>query len=128
MTDTVLEKRRFPRKQLEEPAQVLDRDTGQLLGVLENVSRGGFSLLTNLSIRQEEVRSVTLILPGPLDSCHRVSLVVECVWCQSGDKQGDQSWNDHPWNDHPWSYAAGFQLREIEEQDLVALNYFMRDF
>ena len=118
MTDTVLEKRRFPRKLLEEPAQVLDRDTGQLLGVLEDVSRGGFSLLTDQNIRQEEVRSVTLVLPGPLDSSHQVSMVAECVWCQSGNKQGD----------HPRDYAAGFQLREIDEQDLVALNYFMRDF
>ena len=118
MTDTVLEKRRFPRKTLDEPAEVLDRDTGQLLGVLEDVSRGGFSLHTKQSIRLEEVRSVTLILPGPLDSSHLVSLVAECVWCQSGNKQGD----------HRRDYVAGFQLREIDERDLVALNYFIRDF
>ena len=118
MTDTVLEKRRFPRKALDEPAQVLDRDTGQLLGVLEDVSRGGFSLLTNQRIRLEEVRSVTLVLPGPLESSHWVSLVAECVWCQPGNKQGD----------HMRDFAAGFHLREIDEQDLVALNYFIRDF
>lgn len=118
MMDTVLEKRRFPRKVLEEPAQVLDNDTGQLIGVLEDVSRGGFSLLTDLRIRLAEVRNITLMLPGPHDSSHRVSLVAECVWCQSGNKQGD----------HQRDFAAGFQLKEIEEQDAVALNYFIRDY
>ena len=118
MTDTVLEKRRFPRKLLDEPAQVLDNDTGQLLGVLEDVSKGGFSLLTSQVIRQDEVRNITLVLPGPQNSHHHVSLVAECIWCQSGNKQGD----------HPRDYAAGFQLREIDEQDLVALNYFIRDY
>ncbi|MGI9274876.1 MAG: PilZ domain-containing protein [Endozoicomonas sp.] len=118
MTDTVLEKRRFPRKTLEEPAQVLDNDTGQLLGVLEDVSRNGFSLLAEKAIRLEEVRNITLILPGPHDSSHRVSLVAECVWCHPGNKQSD----------HNRDFAAGFQLREINEQDAVALNYFIRDY
>ena len=118
MTDTVLEKRRFPRKTLEEPAQVVDNDTGQLLGVLEDVSRNGFSLLTDKAIRQEEVRNITLILPGPQESSHKVPLVAECVWCHRGNKQGD----------HSKDFAAGFQLREIEELDAVALNYFIRDY
>ena len=123
MTDTVLEKRRFPRKLLEEPAQVLDNDTGQLLGVLEDVSKGGFSLLTNQIIRQDEVRNITLVLPGPQKSYHQVSLIAECVWYQSGSKQGNS-----PSAPTPGSYAAGFQLREIDEQDQVALNYFIRDY
>ena len=118
MNEAILEKRRFPRKILEEPAQVLDQETGLLLGVLEDVSRGGFSLLTRDPIRLSDVRHVVMVLPGPNESTHQVSLIAECVWCQSGNKQGD----------HGKDYAAGFQLREIEEQDAVALNYFMRDF
>lgn len=122
MTDTILEKRRFPRKSLEEPAQVLDSDTGQLLGVLEDVSRGGFSLLTDQNLRQEEVRNITLVLPGPQNSSHNVSLLAECVWCQSGNKQGDHL------RGYAHEYAAGFQVREIDEQYVVALNYFIRDY
>ncbi|AMO58707.1 PilZ domain-containing protein [Endozoicomonas montiporae] len=136
MTETVLEKRRFPRKLLKETAQVLDNDTGQLLGVLEDVSKGGFSLLTYHNIRQDEVRNITLVLPGPQKSYHRVSLIAECVWCQSGKTQGDKSrpdspetiFADSPENQAPENYSAGFQLREIDEQNLVALNYFIRDY
>ena len=136
MTDTVLEKRRFPRKLLEEPAEVLDNDTGQLLGILEDVSKGGFSLVTNQVIRQDEVRNITLVLPGPQKSYHRVSLIAECVWCQSSSKQGSRRSNNTregipgkaSSDQVPESYAAGFQLREIGEQDLVALNYFIRDY
>lgn len=136
MTDTVLEKRRFPRKLLEEPAEVLDNDTGQLLGILEDVSKGGFCLVTNQIIRQDEVRNITLVLPGPQKSYHRVSLIAECVWCQSGNKQGNRQNNNTregppgnaPSDQVSESYSAGFQLREIGEQDLVALNYFIRDY
>lgn len=136
MTDTVLEKRRFPRKLLDEPAQVLDNDTGQILGVLEDVSKGGFSLLTNQVIRQDEVRNITLVLPGPQKSHHHVSLVAECVWCQSNssrksdDPSPGASVNASASSSTPpvVNFAAGFQLREIDEQDLVALNYFIRDY
>ncbi|KEQ16309.1 PilZ domain-containing protein [Endozoicomonas numazuensis] len=118
MTDTVLEKRRYPRKVLAEPAQVMDNDSGQLLGVLEDVSRGGFSILADQSIRLEDVRNITMVLPGLNDTAHHVTLVAKCVWCQSGNKQGD----------HSRDFAAGFQLHDIEEQDAVALNYFIRDY
>ncbi|WP_263081053.1 PilZ domain-containing protein [Endozoicomonas sp. Mp262] len=114
MNSTVQEKRRFPRKQLDKPAEVLDNDTGLSIGILENVSRGGFSLVTDRGIRPSEVRNVTLILPGPHESQHNVSLIAECVWCQSINEEKD--------------YAAGFSLCDIPEQDAVALNYFIRDY
>ena len=113
-----VEKRRSSRKILAEPAQVLDGDTGVLVGVLEDISRDGFSILTGQPVLLSEVKKVTIILPGPQESTHRINMLAECVWCQSGNKQGD----------HSRDYAAGFQLREIEEQDAVALNYFMRDY
>ena len=114
MTATVQEKRRYPRKSMEQPAEVLDNDTGVSLGVLEDVSRGGFSLLTDQSVRPSEIRNVTLMLPGPQGSTHTVSLMAECIWCQSLNDQRD--------------FSAGFLLREINDQDAVALNYFIRDY
>lgn len=114
MTATVQEKRRYPRKPMEQPAEVLDNDTGASLGVLEDVSRGGFSLVTSQGLRPSEVRNVTLMLPGPQGSTHAVSLVAECVWCQSLSGRKD--------------FSAGFLLRDINDQDAVALNYFIRDY
>ena len=114
MTATVQEKRRYPRKPMEQSAEVLDNDTGASLGVLEDVSRGGFSLLTDQGVRPSEVRNVTLILPGPQGSSHVVKLVAECVWCQSLSDSRD--------------FSAGFILRDINDQDAVALNYFIRDY
>ncbi len=114
MNATLQEKRRYPRKSMEHPTEVLDNDTGVSIGVLEDVSRGGFNLLTDQGIRPSEVRNVTLLLPGPQGSTHTVSLSAECIWCQSlGDR------ND---------FSAGFQLKTIEDQDAVALNYFIRDY
>lgn len=114
MTATVQEKRRYPRKLMEQPAEVLDNDTGASLGMLEDVSRGGFSLLTDQGVRPSEVRNVTLMLPGPQGSTHMVSLIAECIWCQPlSDRRG---------------FAVGFLLKEINDQDAVALNYFIRDY
>lgn len=111
---SIREKRRFPRKPLQQPAEVLDNDTGVSLGVLEGVSRGGFSLVTGQQFRPSERRNVTLILPGPLGTHHLVAMTAECVWCQKLSQRRD--------------FAAGFSLKRIDDQDLVALNYFIRDY
>ena len=114
MSKELQEKRRFPRKASERTAEVLDNDTGLPIGVLEDVSKGGFSILTDQGVRPSETRNVTLILPGPKASTHRVSLTAECVWCQSNSDRSD--------------FAAGFILRSIADQDAVALNYYIRDY
>ena len=114
MTVSIQEKRRFPRKPLQQPAEVLDNDTGVSIGVLEDVSRGGFSLVTSQTFRPSEHRSVTLILPGPLGTHHIVVMTAECVWCQKLNQRQ--------------AFAVGFSLKIIDDQDLVALNYFIRDY
>ena len=115
MSQIQREKRRFPRKVLQNPdAEVFDNDTGQAIGVLGDVSKGGFSILTEQIVRPSETRNVTLILPGPLNSAYRVSISAECVWCQTVNEQAN--------------FAAGFVLRSIEDQDEVALNYYIRDY
>ena len=114
MISGVQERRRFPRKPLQQLAEVLDNDTGVSIGVLEDVSRGGFSLVTDKEFRPTEIRNVTLVLPGPLGTHHLVAMTAECVWCQLLDRRQD--------------YAAGFSLKVIDDQDLVALNYFIRDY
>ncbi|MGI2029496.1 PilZ domain-containing protein [Endozoicomonas acroporae] len=114
MSQIQQEKRRFPRKTLEKTAEVLDNDTGLSIGILEDVSKGGFSILTDRGVRPSETRNVTLILPGPQEGAYRVSMSAECVWCQTVSEQAD--------------FAAGFVLRSIEDQDEVALNYYIRDY
>ncbi len=118
MSQNTQEKRRFPRKSLKKTAEVLDNDTGLSIGILEDVSKGGFSILTDQGVRPSETRNVTLVLPGPQsasqESAYRVSLTAECVWCQTISERAD--------------FAAGFVLRTIEDQDEVALNYYIRDY
>lgn|GEM_PF-6000348 len=114
MSQIIQEKRRFPRKILEKTAAVLDNDTGQSIGVLEDVSKGGFSMLTNFRVRPSETRNVTLVLPGLRGAVHRVTLTAECVWCQTTSNRA--------------RFSAGFALRSINDQDEVALNYYIRDY
>ncbi|WP_067517380.1 PilZ domain-containing protein [Endozoicomonas ascidiicola] len=114
MSEFIQEKRQYPRKSLEKTAEVLDNDTGLSIGILEDVSKGGFSILTDQGMRPSETRNVTLVLPGPQGSPHKVALTAECIWCQTITERAD--------------FAAGFALRSIEDQDEVALNYYIRDY
>lgn len=114
MSSKTQEKRRFPRKILETTAEVFDNDTGQPIGTLEDVSKGGFSILTDLKVRPSEARNVTLVLPGPKGTDRKVTLTAECVWCQTISDRA--------------RFAAGFALRSITDQDEVALNYYIRDY
>ncbi|MGB0360382.1 MAG: PilZ domain-containing protein [Endozoicomonas sp.] len=114
MSKYVKEKRRYPRKSLEKIAEVLDNDTGLSIGILEDVSKGGFSVITDQAVRPSETRSVTLVLPGPQDTPHKVSLTAECIWCQTIAERAN--------------FAVGFALISIKDQDEVALNYYIRDY
>lgn len=114
MSQIIQEKRRFPRKTPEQIAVVLDNDTDQSLGVLDDVSKGGFSILTDSRVRPAETRNVTLVLPGPREVPYRVKLTAECVWCQTISGRA--------------GFAAGFVLRSINDQNEVALSYYIRDY
>ncbi len=114
MSQITQEKRRFPRKTLEQGAPVFDSDTSHSIGILEDVSQGGFSILTDFRIRPAEARNVTLTLPGPSGTTHRITVMAECVWCQANDNQT--------------RFFAGFSLRCSNHRDEVALNYYIRDY
>ncbi|MDP0589607.1 MAG: PilZ domain-containing protein [Candidatus Endonucleobacter bathymodioli] len=113
MDVAVQEKRRFPRKQVDQTSKVIDNDTDSLIGTLKNVSIGGFSVIAKQGIRLSEERHVTLHLSNsPMLKPCKVSLVARCVWCQSSSEKN--------------KYAVGFVLCDIEELDAVTLNHFIR--
>lgn len=112
MDIAVKEKRRFPRKHLDQTSEVIDNDTDSIIGTLKNVSIGGFSVITKQGIRLSEVRHVTLMLSDSQVEPCKVSLVAKCVWCQSSSERN--------------KYAVGFMLCDIHELDAVTLNHFIR--
>ncbi|PJE78814.1 hypothetical protein CI610_02227 [invertebrate metagenome] len=111
-----LQKRHYPRKQLEVPTKVLDSGTQTAVGLLADISRNGFRLITHNTVTPGEVRNFTLTLPSPGDKPHSIMLSAECVWIDKTQENACQS------------HTAGFLIKAIGEQDAVALNYFIRDY
>ena len=114
MNATVQEHRQYPRKIVEQSVEVLDNETGSTLGYLEDVSREGFGLVTSQPVSPLDVKQVTLNLPGPQGNQYTVRMIAQCIWCQPRKESSNA--------------LVGFQLRDIDEQNAVALNYFIRDY
>ncbi|MGY0219640.1 PilZ domain-containing protein [Endozoicomonadaceae bacterium StTr2] len=115
MDETIKEQRLNPRKQLEADARVCLSENGEDIGQLSDVSSTGFKLHTHRAVKPSETFEFDLSLPPQYPGVRTIRLQAECVWCQ-------------PTVEDTEKFAAGFQLIEIEEQDSVALKYFIRDY
>ena len=115
MDETVKEQRLHPRKRLEADAWVCLSESGENIGRLSDVSRDGFMLLTHKAVKPSEIFALDLSLPAQYPGVRTIRLQAECIWCQHPSGDSDE-------------FGAGFQLVEIEEQDSVALKYFIRDY
>ncbi|WP_281646457.1 PilZ domain-containing protein [Parendozoicomonas sp. Alg238-R29] len=113
MTDTSTEQRRHMRKRLSCTANVFQTQNGTPLGRIFDISKEGFMLLSPSKVQPKEVINLTLELPE-MDNTRAIELSAECMWCQPSSFTKD--------------FGAGFHIKNISDQDQVALNYFIRDF
>ncbi|CAM3766740.1 PilZ domain-containing protein [Parendozoicomonas haliclonae] len=113
MTETLQEKRRHVRKRLTVTANVFQTQDQQSIGRVFDISQEGFMLLTPARVQPSEVLDLTIEIPE-LDSSRNIELSAECMWCQPSSFSKE--------------FGAGFHIKNISDQDQVALNYFIRDF
>ncbi len=115
MDETAKEQRLNPRKSLDAEAWVCLSENGENIGRLSDVSSDGFMLLTHKAVKPSETFELDLSLPVQYPGIRTIRLQAECIWCQPATEDSEK-------------FGAGFQLVEIEEQDSVALKYFIRDY
>ncbi len=113
MTDLQPEQRRHVRKRLDCTVTAIRTDNGQPLGHLADISKGGFKVISSDPLAVASVLNLILELPSA-DDIRQIELTAECRWCQPSPESED--------------YGAGFQIKNISDQNQVALNYFIRDF
>jgi hypothetical protein len=97
------ENRSSPRKQLNEKIDVLDINSGELLGTLVNISPGGFMLFSNKPVDSNRLFQLRLQMPEA-DAGETLELGAESLWCKD--------------TTHSRGYWAGFQIIDISEQGI----------
>ncbi|HEC16633.1 MAG TPA: PilZ domain-containing protein [Sedimenticola sp.] len=75
-------KRKTPRKSPAERIEVVDVNSGDIIGCLANISSGGLMLVGAASIAPGTLFQLQISLPTPVDGTQTVEFGVECLWCQ----------------------------------------------
>ena len=106
------ERRKHPRKNVNQPIKVIDQDRAELIGHLVDISLEGFMVITPYVIDVNRVFQVCLELPQAA-GMPSLALGVECLWRElSGDRQ---------------TYWAGFQIIDISSASCADLGRFIDD-
>ena len=109
---TVAEQRRERRIELAEPLNVLDANSGRLLGQLVNASRDGLMVVGPCSIAAGTI--FQLHIPLRLhDEVQHLVLGAENLWCNDANETG--------------AYWSGFQIIDISPQDRQLLSVLLND-
>ncbi|MGD2073753.1 MAG: PilZ domain-containing protein [Gammaproteobacteria bacterium] len=106
-TDTLVEQRRQPRTEVDEPLNVRDAHSGRVLGQLVNVSNEGLMLVSPCPIASGAVHQ--LQIPVKINAeVRELALAAENLWCHDANDTG--------------AYWSGFQIIGIspENRQLLA--------
>lgn len=79
--DPTREKRRKQRREFVDHLPVRESSSGQLVGMLTNLTGSGMMLMTEFPLRVGKVLNVDLMLPEPLDGRSRIGIRMQCRWC-----------------------------------------------
>ena len=99
-----------PRIPLIHHMRVTNRDSGESIGFLGNITMKGVLLFSEHSLQAQEGQTVPLcvLLPGPVMGATEICFDAKCVWCKDDSAHG--------------LFAAGYQIAEItgENKELIA--------
>ena len=106
-----MHERAYDRFSPQSTIQIIDKLDGTALGVLINISKGGFMMLSEgICPEAGEIRQVQLIdhESGNPD----ISVGAICLWCDDANARH--------------SYWSGFQIIDISPEDQEKLNQYVR--
>jgi hypothetical protein len=109
------ENRTAPRKRVNEKIQVIDLNSGGVMGNLVNISAGGLMLLSEVPLAPNRLFQLSLVLPSPLDDTASIEFGAECLWVQESENTGAPCW-------------AGFQIIDISDQASQLITHLMSEW
>ncbi len=94
---------------------VFDRTTDHLVGHLVDITPGGLKLMSKDPVESGKSFEFRMILPIELDGTNRQLLFnTKCMWCKK--------------NVYSDFYGAGFEISDIDKEDIDLIKRLIEDF
>ena len=101
------EKRQYRRRSLVYNLQVADRNTGEIVGRVANLSPQGLMLITTDRLVQDAQLDLSIALPEKIFNRDRIECSAQCMWSKR--------------NAATDFYEVGLQLFEVTDRDIEAI-------
>jgi len=106
--------RKYLRKRLSVLLRVFDRDTGETLGTLENLTIAGMKLKTKHLVEPNKMYNFSMVLPKQIKGSITASFSGKCKWSSQPNYSND--------------YAAGFQFEALDEETKEIYQTLLREY
>lgn len=108
------ERRKDPRKQTDHFFGVYDRETGEFIGKLIDLSTKGMMIQAVLNMDADSIYEFRIDLPKPVAGKRFLAFDAECVWCrESKSSKGN--------------YDIGFQISEMKFEEIETIQYLLNN-
>lgn len=108
------DRRQTTRRRTCEYHLVYERDTGELVGRVTNLTANGLRLLTSGPVSVPELFHCRLRLPDTFNGAREIMFDIECRWCEY-NKVGD------------W-FESGFEFVDLTDLARGAIDIMIRDW
>ena len=108
------ERRKIQRKQTDQFFGVFDRETGDFIGKLIDLSTKGTMLQAVLSMDTGSIYEFKIDFPEPVAGKRSLSFDAECIWCRKSTSSKE-------------NYDIGFEITDMELEEIETIQYLLND-
>ena len=108
------ERRKDQRKQTDHFFGVFDRETGEFIGKLIDLSARGMMLQAVLKMDAGSIYEFRIDLPKPVAGKRFLAFDAECIWCRESTSSKD-------------NYDVGFEITEMNFNEIETIQYLLND-
>ncbi len=107
------DRRKATRFELTNPLPVFEHRSRLRLGTVEDISSGGFRIISEKPINQDDILTCQLQLPRKVLELEFLSLKTQCMWSRSVS---------------PGRFESGHKFVEISKQDAAVVLHLMINY
>lgn len=108
------ERRKDPRKQTDHFFGVYNRETGEFIGKLIDLSTKGMMIQAVLNMEAASIYEFRIDLPKSVAGKRFLSFDAECVWCRESTSSKD-------------NYDIGFEITDMKFKEIETIQYLLND-
>lgn len=102
-------RRRQRRRTVTAPVNIYNKDTGEMLGRLVNITTEGLMLVNTRPLAADRLYQAVIELPEPVNEVTRLELGIDSLWTSPANPDADMFW-------------SGCQIIDISDEMLGTLK------